>query len=337
MEQIIRVSTVTPVYAGADYLEALVKAISQVKDEWEAEGYPVRIIESIFVNDAAVDDSAQVLQRVQANYPWVHILTHSRNFGQHPATIAGILHTSGDWIITLDEDLQHDPKHFIKLLLTALKETRDIVYAKPEASVHQSKTRDLGSVYFKRLMVALTGNPHISYFNSFRLVRGAIARAAASVCSHETYLDIALSWFTSRIHQIKLPLKDERFIAHGKSGYNLHRLIGHARRMLTSSQTKSLRLGALVGVLSLGLTMLFGAFVLIRRMIDPVAVPVQGWTSLFLSQLLFGGLTLFMIGVMLEYVIGIHLHTQGKPVFFTIDRSSDASAKEYFTQKGIMP
>jgi glycosyltransferase involved in cell wall biosynthesis len=332
MKHSLKISTVTPVYSGEEYLRSLVEALSAVREEWNREGYPFHLEESIFVDDNAVDGSATVLQALSTEHPWIRVIANSRNFGQHPATIAGILHSAGDWIVTLDEDLQHDPRHAIRMLEFAVKHSLDIVYARPETPVHQSRFRDLGSAKIKQLLMLLTGNKGIRHFNSFRLIRGVVARSAASVCSHETYYDIALTWFTNRIDSLLLPMKDERFIKDGRSGYSVYRLLGHARRMIVSSQAKILRVGALVGFAVMGIDFVFGLWVLVQNLIQKEPTVPRGWASLFLVVLFFGGLSISLLSVILEYLTGIVLHIQGKPTFFIIDRGSDADAAVFFAR-----
>lgn len=133
-----------------------------------------------------------MIDKLSEAYNWIEAIHLSRNYGQHAATIAGILHTSGDWVVTLDEDLQHPPENIVDLLRAAIEEGKDIIYAQPQAAVHESKYRDFGSRGYKNFIKFLTGNPYIQSVNSFRLIRGAVARSASSVCSHQTYFDIAL-------------------------------------------------------------------------------------------------------------------------------------------------
>lgn len=244
----IYLSTVTPVFQGAEYLEDLVFEISKVKDELEFSNAPFTIIESIFVDDGSIDGSSLVLEELSKIYPWIVVITLSKNFGQHPATTAGILHSSGDWIITLDEDLQHHPKFILPLLKSAIYNSSDIVYANPEQSVHESGFRDYSSRKFKFLISKLTKNPTIMMFNSFRLLRGSIARASAAISIEQTYFDIALGWFTNRISQVELPLKDQRYIKTKASGYSLIKLLSHAKRLVQSSELKILRIGTVLGL-----------------------------------------------------------------------------------------
>ena len=107
------VSIIVPVYNVANYLSQLVDSMDRVKQEWESKYEGLEIIEAIFVVDDAKDTSLSVLRDLSQSKNWLKYIELSKNFGQHPATIAGILHSSGDWVVTLDEDLQHDP-HLIQ-------------------------------------------------------------------------------------------------------------------------------------------------------------------------------------------------------------------------------
>ncbi len=329
-----RVSFVVPVYRGAPFLRELVQAFEKVRNEWETESAPMALAEVIFVDDASKDDSFSILEELQAQHSWVRVLQLSRNFGQHPATVAGILHTSGDWVCTLDEDLQHPPECVSELLAAAVKDSCDVVYAKPISQVHESPWRDMGSQLFKALNSRLAGNAHVKDFNSFRLMRGSVARAAASVSSAETYYDVALCWFTNRIGSHPLVLKDRRFIERRQSGYNLFGLLCHARRMLVSSKIDVLRLGAVVGGLALVSAFVMGVRVLVCKLFFPGVIPVQGWASLSLMVLFFGGLTTSMMGIALEYIMIILMKTQGQPTFLVIDRSQDRLLRPWFERLG---
>jgi glycosyltransferase involved in cell wall biosynthesis len=329
----VTLSVVVPVYSGERYLRDLARAVDATRARLEAEGAPFRIEEMILVNDAARDGSPAIVDALAAEHAWIVGLHLSRNFGQHPATIAGILHSAGDWIVTLDEDLQHPPDRIPELLARAVGEGADIVYARASSGVHDSAMRDLTSRGFKRLMQWLTGNPALREFNSFRLVRGAIARAACAVLTHDTYLDIGLSWFTQRIVSLEMELKDARFIQSGQSGYSLRSLLSHAWRMLFSSQIKLLRIGAAMGFAVVTLSLLGSLYFLGLRILAPERIPVQGWTSLFLLVSLLGGLLALMMGVALQYLSTLVLRAHGKPTFFTVDRSADAALARWFAAR----
>ena len=321
--EIISVSTVTPVYSGKQYLKDLILEIAKVRDSWEASGSPLKLNEAIFVDDSSSDGSLAVLEDLAEKYPWVRVIPLSKNFGQHSATVAGILHTSGDWVLTLDEDLQHHPKFFEELFVKASKDGLDVVYAKPEEGVHNSVFRDYSSKLYKWLLAKLTGNSNIRLFNSFRLIRGPIARAMASVSCFDGYLDIILSWYTNKVGSVKLPLEDIRFQQTNQSGYSLMKLISHARKLLVSSHAKVIRTSSLFGAIAVFLASSYGLFVFFQKLLFPENISIAGWTSLMILGLFFGGIISFFLGIVLEYTGVILLQLQGKPAFFVVDRKND--------------
>jgi len=231
------------------------------------------------------------------------------------------------------EVLQHPPAKIEPLLREAAMFGADVVYASPKSAVHEARTRDWASRGFKRMMAILTGNANFVHFNSFRLLRGSLARAASSACGHETYFDVALSWFTNRIQFVLLELKDGRFISGGGSGYSFARLLTHSRRMLMTSRVKAIRLLGLVGVLITALSTVGGIAVIVQKLIVPSSIIVRGWPSLMLVSLFFGGFITFMIALILEYISILVLSAHGKPLFFVVDRSSDKTLIEYFTKR----
>lgn len=328
-------SFVVPVYSGEKYLEKLVEEVSSLRSSWELTEAPIRLVELILVDDAAIDGSGRHADSLAEKHPWVTAIHLSRNFGQHAATIAGILHSSGDWVVTLDEDLQHPPNRVEEMLSTAVRRNDDIVYARPQKAVHGKAWRDGSSRSFKLLMEWLTGISTLRLVNSFRLMRGSIARATASVCTHNTYFDIALTWFTQSISALEIPMHDERFSSTGKSGYNLGKLLHHAQKMLFSSQLRFLSVGLWMGFALFLLSIVGGIYFAVVRIVSPEAVGVQGWTSLFVAVCASAGLISAMLGICMQYLSTLVLKAHGRPTFFVIDRSSDSTILDWLDSKQI--
>ena len=116
-----RISVVIPVYQGEQTLAALVKEIALLAvPTLTAEGHEFQVVELLLVNDHGPDRSDEVIRELAAAYDFVRPVWLSRNFGQHPATLAGMASSSGDWIVTMDEDGQHDPAEIGDFLDVAL-------------------------------------------------------------------------------------------------------------------------------------------------------------------------------------------------------------------------
>jgi len=318
-DRVLLLSTVTPVFRGSGYLRQLVEELDCLRQELASKSIRVELGEAIFVADSPIDDSEAVLAELASEHDWIRVLTLSRNYGQHPATVAGILHSSGDWIATLDEDLQHHPKSLLPMLALAVAGHHDVVYAKPLAPVHRSGFRNVSSRLFKQLVTRLTGNRFAASFNSFRLMRGSVARASAAVSRHDTYFDVALTWFTDRLTSWETELLDPR----DDSGYRIGALLSHARRMLYSSEIAALRLGTALGLLALFTSLALGALVVLFKLARPELIQVRGWPSLIVAISFFGGLTTFLAGLALEFSASLVLGAQGRPTFFVIDRTPD--------------
>lgn len=323
----VTVSIVVPVYSGSEYLEDLIQEVESLRLRWEAKKLELALSELIFVLDAPIDNSRALLRELSAGRSWIRLVELSRNYGQHSATVAGILYSSSDWVVTLDEDLQHHPIHIETLLGKVFPDGMDIVYAQPEQSVHGGGYRDILSRSVKAIIAKVSGNSFVSNFNSYRLIRGDIARAASSVCGHHTYFDVALTWFTDRISAVSIPMSDDRFKTRNQSGYRLSTLVQHAKRLILTSDFRALRLATSISFAAFAAAVLYAAWVLYSKFLSDHPVVVEGWTSLMIVILGFGSVSIFMLGLIIEFMHMSVQQLQGKPTFFVVDRSFDAKLR----------
>ncbi|MFC3173959.1 glycosyltransferase [Novosphingobium bradum] len=333
-ERLTTISIVVPVYSGEDYLRRLVESTLEIKTNWENGALPVRIVEMILVDDDARDNSPAIIDALAREYPWVTALHLSRNYGQHGATVAGILYSSGDWVATLDEDLQHPPARLPSLLAHAIRSRADVVYASPLSGVHRSRFRDWSSRGAKWLVQFVTANAHLSFANSFRFIRGETARCCASVAMHDSYFDVLLTWFTQRIVPLEMDLRDERYIRTGKSGYRWHTLLSHGWRLLFSSQIRVLQASTIFGAIIVVLSFAYGVGLTLAKIINPDSIVVAGWPSLMAVITFLGGSIIALLGIALQYISTLVLRAHGKPAFFVIDRSGDDVLLKHFPPVG---
>jgi glycosyltransferase involved in cell wall biosynthesis len=227
------VSIVVPVYQGERTLPSLVAEVSLlIETRTSPAGTPWRVAEMILVFDNGPDDSAEVLRSLVASYPFVRVIWLSRNFGQHSATLAGMASSGSEWIVTLDEDGQHDPADIGLLIDAALESRSPLVYAKPINPPPHGVLRNASSRYAKRIIGALSSNRSATQYQSFRLVLGEIGRSVAAYSGSGVYLDVALGWVAPTAATAEISLRGEQ----GRSsGYSLRKLIGHFWRLVLSS------------------------------------------------------------------------------------------------------
>ncbi len=253
------------------------------------------------------------MKSIASHHPFVTSLWLSRNFGQHPATLAGMASSTGDWVVTLDEDGQHDPADIAAMIDHAEEQGAQLVYASPVNPAPHGRWRNLASLAVKTIGRFLAGSREIGRFSSFRLVRGEIARSLAAYCGHGVYLDVALSWVVgkSTLHPVMLRVERGRH-----SGYTLGRLISHFWRFILTAGTRPLRIIAILGTVAVLVAIGIIAYAVWAKLAHQV--PIQGWTSLVSVICLFSGLTLFALGIIAEYLAMTLTMAMGKPLYLIV-------------------
>jgi undecaprenyl-phosphate 4-deoxy-4-formamido-L-arabinose transferase len=151
--------------------------------------------------------------------------------------------------------------------------------------------------------------------NSFRLVRGDIARTLAAYCGHGVYLDVALSWVVGGWTTCPVRLRPER----GRgSGYTFRTLTAHFGRLFLTAGTRPLRVISILGFASVLFGMVLSATMVWAKLAHQI--PVQGYTSLLVAICFFSGVILFSLGVIAEY-LGVTLTmAMGRPLYVTVSR-----------------
>ena len=308
------VSIVIPVYQGEKTLEGLTGEIETLAAETKTPaGRRFRVTEVILVHDGAIDRSADVMQALAARHKFLSLVWLSRNFGQHPATLAGMAATVSDWVLTMDEDGQQDPGDIGAMLDCALDRSATLVYGSPVNPPPHGWFRNAASRVAKWVCSVVTGERQVRMFNSFRLIRGDLARSLAAYCGPGIYLDVALLWVVSSAESCPVTLRPER----GRpSGYSLLKLILHFWRLIVCSGTRPLRAIALLGLSSL----LVGVFISGKAVWEKLhyQIPVQGWTSLMIVVCFFSGVILFSLAVIVEYLGQALTLAMGKPLYLTV-------------------
>ena len=314
------ITVVIPVYGGEAHLADVVDELAAyASPSMSPEGRCYVLNEVLLVHDCGPDDSARVMRELEAKFDFVRTIWLSRNFGQHAATLAGIASAGGDWIVTLDEDGQHDPAYIASMLDVAIDRQASVVYARPTSLPPHGLFRNLTSYAAKRVVKALSGGTDASMFHSYRLMLGEVGRSLAAYAGSGVYLDVALGWVAGRVATAPVELRAE---GDGRtSGYTLRSLLSHFWRMVLTGGTRGLRMVSVLGVVFALFGAGFAVFLVVRQLVDPV--PTPGWTSLIVVTLICTGVILFSLGIIAEY-IGVAVNmAMGKPLYVITQDPAD--------------
>lgn len=305
---------VIPVYDGADTLAGLIDELAPlVGGTVTSHGRPFRLEEVLLVWDGGTEASAAVVQSLSDEHPWVRAIWLSRNFGQHAATLAGMSSSGGNWVMTMDEDGQHDPAFIGAMLDQAIDSRAQLVYAAPTNARPHGLFRNATSHFARWVFRLVNGRTEISDFHSYRLINGEVARGTAAYTGPGVYLDIALSWVVARVATCKIPMRDERRPA---SNYSTKRLMAHFGRLLISSGTRPLMWVSSLGFIFFAVGVLYSIWVLANRLLGESAP--EGWTSSFIATLIVGGLILFSLGIIAQYLRAAVNMSLGKPLYVVV-------------------
>ncbi len=307
----LRVSVVIPVYRGADSLAHLVNELLALTQPGRTpSGAAYRVCEIVLVHDCGPDRSDLAIEALAREHAEVRPVWLSRNFGQHAATLAGMAGAVGDWIATLDEDGQHNPADLPRMLDIALAGRHQLVYAQPTNPPPHGALRNAASRLAKAVSVRLLGNEALGRFNSHRLIDGEIGRSLAAYCGYGVYLDVGLSWLTTRVGHCPVQAREE---SGRPSGYSMIKLLSHLWALVLTSGTRPLRLITLAG----GLSVLGAAGLMLWVVISKLMgnIPVQGWASLVMVVSFFSGTMLMALGVIAEYMAVTMGIAMGRPLY----------------------
>lgn len=307
------IAVVVPVYHGEATLEPLLDELAAlVQTRRTRGGHRFRVSEVLLVHDCGPDRSDQVIRRLADEFEFVRPVWLSKNYGQHAATLAGMASTTAEWVVTMDEDGQHDPGAIADMLDVAIQAQAPIVYARPTNPAPHSLFRNASSTVAHRIASKLSGEA-LGDFHSFRLVLGELARGLAAYCGESVYLDVALTWVASPVATCPVHLREERDT---RSAYSTRRLASHFWRLVLTAGTRPLRFVAMCGAILAIVAFALLAWVLVVRFTSEN--PPPGWTSVMVLVLVTSGGILFSLGVVAEY-LGIAVKSaMGKPLYLVV-------------------
>ena len=308
------VSIAIPVYNGAETLATLLEEIAeQTTQQISPLGHLFVVTEVLLIWDGGSPQSAEVIRKLDSQYSWTRAIWLSRNYGQHAATLAGMSSSGGEWVVTMDEDGQHDPRYIGAMLDTAMLEKCQLVYAAPSTGRPHGFLRNSGSAAARGLFKVLIGDSNFDQFHSYRLILGEVARGTAAYTGPGVYLDVALSWVVSASATCPVPMRAEGRAA---SSYSFRKLLSHFGRLLISSGTRPLAIVSVIGFAFFVAGILYSIWVLAQSVFSD-ATP-QGWASSFIATLVVGGLILFALGVIAQYLRTAVNMSLGKPLYVVV-------------------
>lgn len=303
-----KVTLLVPVYNEEAMLSTLYgRLIDLIKRnsnyEWEI----------LFINDGSSDNTLAVIRQLRQSDLRVNYVNLSRNFGKEVAMLAGFDYTTGDCCVVMDADLQ-DPPELVDQMLQYWEEGYDDIYAKRRHRGEESWLRRRLSLAFYTLLQKMSRIDILPNVGDFRLLDRRCVLTLRRMREQERYTKGLFCWIGYNKKGIEFD-RGDRLAGH--SSWSFFKLLNLAIEGITSSSTAPLRIATFCGMLCGISSFIYAIYFLVKTIMfgDQAA----GFPTLIVAILFLGGIQLFSLGVIGEYIGRIFKETKGRPAYIASD------------------
>ena len=312
---VVKLSIVVPIFNEQDIIkelyERITNAVKSVCKDYEI----------IFVNDGSTDYSLNVLKEIATVDDKVKYINFSRNFGHQIAVTAGLDNSKGEAVVIIDGDLQ-DPPELIPEMYKKLIEGYDVVYAKRKKRKGETFFKKITASIFYRFLQKMTSIDIPLDTGDFRIIHRKVVENLKNMPEQNKFLRGQIAWLGYNSTFIEFE-RDER--KYGKTGYSLSKMLKFAIDGITGFSDKPLifvrNTGIFVSIIALIIIFyaLYSHFILERT--------ITGWTSMIIASMFIGGIQLFSIGIIGEYIARINTNVRNRPLYVIKDSNIDRTSK----------
>lgn len=296
-------SIVIPVYNEAGNIRSLYEELSLVLKDFQGES------ELIWVNDGSKDDSLTEIRELVNTDSRVKCVSLSRNFGHQLALVAGLEHSSGDVVITMDGDGQH-PASVIPQLIEKCEEGYDIVNTIRENEEAVGGLKKGTSKVFYRWINRLSDVPIQSASADFRLMSRKAVRAFLEIKEKDRFNCGLIGWMGFQQCFVSFDAPKRQV---GKSKYTWKKMFRFASDGIFSFSSRPLKVSFFLGVIASLLGLIYAIYAVVQYFCGNT---IAGWTSLMIVVLVLGGIQLLSLGIIGEYISRVFNEAKRRPLYF---------------------
>lgn len=266
--------------------------------------------EIIFIDDGSKDKTLEVIKKLSEQDECIHYVSFSRNFGKEAAMYAGFEHANGEYVVTMDVDLQ-DPPHLIPEMIRSIEEEGyDSVATRRVTRKEEPPIRSFFARRFYGLINKISDADIVDGARDFRMMKRDMVNAILSMPEYNRFTKGIFGWVGFKTKWIEFENVER---AAGETKWSFWKLFRYALEGIIAFSTVPLTIVSLIGVIVCIIAFLFLLFVVIRAAIfgDPVA----GWPSLICVISFLSGIQLLGIGVVGMYLSKTYLETKKRPIY----------------------
>ena len=307
-----KISIIVPVYNEEEAIKIFYDKITEVSAKMEAD------FEYIFVNDGSKDKTLEIAKEYAKKDSRVRFVSFSRNFGKEAAMYAGLQASTGDYVAIMDVDLQDPPDLIPEMYETLLTTDYDCVATKRKTRKGENPIISFFSRLFYKIINKMTKTEIVDGARDFRLMSRQMVDSILQVTEYNRFSKGIFSWVGFNTKWIAY---DNIERSAGKTKWNFRKLFVYALDGITAFSTAPLMIATLAGIL-----FCFLAFIMIIAIIVKTCLygdPVSGWPSMVCIVLLVGGVQLFCLGIMGQYMSKEYMEIKNRPIYIVKETEKD--------------
>jgi glucosyltransferase len=312
-----KISIIVPCYNEEECLPVFYEEICGWAYEMKEVEY-----ELIFVNDGSSDESLMILKRLADANPNVKYISFTRNFGKEAAMLAGLQKATGDFVVIMDADLQHPVRLLPEMYQTVKYEGFECACAKRMGREGDGKLRSYLTKRFYRIINRISEVEMEDGAGDYRMMTRKMVDSIVSFKEYNRYSKGLFSFVGFKTKMISYE-NVQRTI--GATKWSLISLTKYAFDGVISFSTVPLVLSSFFGIVSCLIAFVLAATTAIRTLI--YGNPTDGWTTLICVILFVGGLQMFFLGIIGEYLSKIYLETKQRPIYIVQETNIAPTSK----------
>lgn len=304
-DEVDEISIIVPCYNEEQALPFFYKEICEVSNIMHEQKF-----EFIFVNDGSQDNTLDVIKNFWENDKRIRYISFSRNFGKEAAMYAGLEESEGKFIVIMDADMQ-DPPSLLPQMYDYVKDGKyDSVATRRVTRKGEPPIRSFFAKRFYKVINKISDADIVDGARDFRLMSRQMVDAILSMKEYNRFSKGIYGWVGFKTKWLNF--KNVERIA-GETKWSFWKLFLYSLEGIIGFSTRPLALASIFGIFFCIISFTFTIYIIIKSVI--FKNPVEGWPSLACLILFIGGIQLFCIGIIGQYLSKTYLETKGRPIY----------------------
>jgi glucosyltransferase len=274
--------------------------------------------EYVFVNDGSKDNTLSVLKELSSNYPYVHFISFSRNFGKEAALYAGLQESTGDLVTVMDVDLQDPPELLPEMIERITTSDVDCIGTRRADRTGEPPIRSFFAKTFYKLINKISSTEMVDGARDFRLMTRQMVDSVLELTEYNRFSKGLFSWVGFKTEYISF---ENRERVAGETSWSFWKLFSYSIDGIVNFSDAPLTLASLIGALSCFGSGIALIFIILRALF--YGDPTDGWPSMVSIMLFIGGMQLFCLGIIGKYIGKIFLETKKRPIYIVKERDKN--------------